>query len=76
MNLPAGQGLQVLAVQRTGPAAESDIRPGDVILEVNNQPAEDAADLKKAYAKTKEGQTVLCLVLRGDVTFYVTIEKK
>lgn len=74
--LTPGQGVWVMAVKRDGPSGDADLHPGDILLEINNQPIAAVKDIEDAYDKTKNGRTLLFLVLRNSNTFYVTIEKK
>ncbi len=43
----------------TGPAAAAGVRPGDIILGVNNQPVRSVADLKDATAKASKNVAIL-----------------
>jgi serine protease Do len=47
------RGALVSAVEEGGPASKAGLRPGDVILEVNDQPVEHHTDLSGAIAKLK-----------------------
>lgn len=75
-DLSPGQGLRVIGVKRGGPAENSEIRPEDIILEVNNRSVGSVEELEDAYDETRSGGTILLLVLRSNTTFYVTLEKK
>ena len=74
-DLKPGQGLRVLDVRRDGPAADAQIRPGDILLEINNRAIGSVDDLENTYSKTRKGATILLLVFRNNTTFYVTLEK-
>ncbi len=66
------QGVLVTDVVPDSPAAEKNFRPGDVIVEVQNQPVRTPDDvMKRVDADTKAGKKVeLMLVNRsGDLTF-------
>ena len=75
-DLDPGQGLRVVMIRRGSPADDVDLRPNDILLEINNRPINTVSDLKDAYDNTKSGRTILLLVLRNNNTFYVTLEKK
>ncbi len=69
---PDVKGVVVTEVQANGPAADKNVRPGDVIVEVSQQevasPAEVAAKIQKARDEGKK--SVLMLVDRqGDLRF-------
>ncbi|HEY2512457.1 MAG TPA: Do family serine endopeptidase [Polyangiaceae bacterium] len=55
-------------------AADGQLQPGDVILEVNRAPLAHAADLAPRVAATKKGEAVLLRVRRGDRIRFVAIE--
>jgi serine protease Do len=73
LGLPRGaQGLLVREVDPAGPAAEAGIQPGDVIMEVNRQPARSVADVSAAL-KRSGSKPVLLLINRGGHNMYVTV---
>jgi serine protease Do len=51
-------------VDRTGPAAKSGLRAGDVVLAVNGQPVETSRGLIRAVAATAPGGNVSLSVRR------------
>jgi serine protease Do len=66
------QGVVVSAVDSASPAADKNFRPGDVIVEVQNQPVKSPADAEaRVDADAKAGKKVeLMLVNRnGDLTY-------
>jgi Do/DeqQ family serine protease len=63
-------GLLVRDVAPGGPAAESGLQPGDVIMEANRQPVRSTADLQRVLAKN--GPIVL-LMNREGRTFFLSI---
>jgi Do/DeqQ family serine protease len=70
LNLRAGtQGLVIMQVDPSGPAAEAGLQRGDVIEEVNRQPVRSAADLKSALQRTGKGSALLLVNRRGDDIF-------
>ncbi|HKD99592.1 MAG TPA: PDZ domain-containing protein, partial [Planctomycetota bacterium] len=62
---PRDGALRVKAVDRGGPAAKSDIQPGDVIVEVDGKPVADERAYAKAILPLAAGQTVPMRVRRG-----------
>ena len=59
----SGSGVEVLSVQEGSPAAQRDLRAGDIIKAVNRRPVRNLAELNELA----EGQTILfLLVQRGD----------
>jgi serine protease Do len=67
------QGVVVSAVDPASPAADKNFRPGDVIVEAQNQPVKTPADLEaRVDADAKAGKKAeLMLVSRGGDTTYV-----
>ncbi len=60
--LESGRGVLVSAVKPDSPAADANIQPGDVILEVNHKPVSSPSALQSAAEKTPEGKPLLLLV--------------
>ncbi len=72
-NLPEdAKGLVVVAVNRESEAALRGIRPGDVVVEINQQPAKDVAVVEDALkvAEEKGRGSVLLLILRNGETLF------
>jgi serine protease Do len=69
-------GVVVTSVKPGSPAAERDLRPGDVIVRVGQDkvvtPGDAAAELKRA--KHEKRKSVLLLVSRGGSQRYVVVE--
>lgn len=57
-------GVAIAGVDRSGPAARSGIRTGDVVLAVNGQPVETSRGLIRAVAAVTPGGTVSLSVRR------------
>ncbi len=64
-------GVVITDVQ--GPAARSQLSPGDVILRVGNKPVNSVAEFRKETANVKPGSTVLLLVSRQGQNLFITI---
>ncbi len=60
------QGVIITGVLQNGPAAQSGIRPGDVITGVSGQPVTTVADLLSRVAALKPGTATKFSVLRKD----------
>ncbi|MEA2175472.1 MAG: serine protease Do [Blastocatellia bacterium] len=73
LNLRAGtQGLVVMQVDPSGPAAEAGVQRGDVIEEINRQPVRSVADLKNALQRAGERPSLMLINRRGDEV-YLTV---
>jgi serine protease Do len=74
LEVPDKAGLVVADVTDGSPAAEAGIQPGDVIVEVNRQPVQSVAALRKAIADQKAGEPTLLRIHRKDASLFVAIE--
>jgi len=76
LGLPRGtRGLVVESVDPAGPAAETGIQAGDVIVEANRQPVASADDLRGALRKSGS-RPALLLINRGGQTHFVTVRPR
>lgn len=66
-------GLVVVQVEGNSPAEEAGIKPGDLILEVDQDPLRNLDDYKKKIRQYKQDDTILLLVKRGGATLYLTL---
>ncbi len=73
-NLKADQGVVVARIDPAGPAAMANLRPGDVIVEINGRSIENVSDLRDIVQKSKQGRMLRLLVQRGENHFYTTLE--
>jgi Do/DeqQ family serine protease len=69
------KGLVVQSIDPTGPAAESGIQSGDVIVEANRQPVSSVNDLRGALGKSGS-RPALLLINRGGQTHFVTVRPR
>ncbi len=70
--LGVSSGVLVLGVAN-GPAALAGVRPGDVILQVAQQPVSSVSQLQKLVASLPTGQPVPVLLHRREGNFYVVL---
>lgn len=73
------QGVMIVAVDGQGPAAEKDVRPGDIIMEVNQDPVASPAEVAQEVeaAETAKRKSILMLLNRqGDLRFVAIRPKK
>lgn len=68
-------GVVITALNPSSPAAEAGLRKGDVVLEVNRQPVDNAAAFNAAASNSNNG-AVLLLVARDGNTFFVGVRLK
>ncbi|MFQ3670684.1 MAG: DegQ family serine endoprotease [Verrucomicrobiia bacterium] len=67
------KGAVVVAVETGSPAAQAEIRPGDVITEIGDQPVDSAAAASRIVRDLKTDR-VLLFVMRGGVGRYVLLK--
>ena len=73
MGIPANeQGLVVSRLDPNGSAADSGLRQGDLIQEVNRRPVRNLTEFSAAVAQSGSRPTLL-LVKRGETSVYVTL---
>ena len=74
LRLSETSGLVVFQVEDNSPAAEAGIRPGDIILEVDQDPVKDIAQFNNKVETFKPGDTILFLIKRRGATLYLTVK--
>ncbi len=69
--LEAGQGVVITEIDAESTAAKADLRPGDILLEINGRSIGSPKEYKKALAG-QEGKKPLLLIKRGERVHYTT----
>jgi serine protease Do len=69
------EGLVVVGVDPSGPAADAGFRRGDVIHEVDGKKIDDATSLRRELARAGD-RPALVLVRRGDATLFLTFSAR
>ncbi len=70
LDVPQGKGLLIVEVDKGAPAAEADLRAGDVILTANMTPVNDVQTLAKIVKDiSTRGAIMLQIHRRGEVFF-------
>jgi serine protease Do len=76
LELPAGTtGALIMEVDPSGAAARGGLAEGDVLLRVNRQKVNSAADANRELQKVESGGTALMLIWRRNQEIFVTIKK-
>ncbi len=68
--IPPGKGVSVTGIETDGPLASVGIQPGDVILEINNQPINGSKEFQDVSQKIQKGQIVRLFIKRGPMTSF------
>lgn len=66
-------GLIVVQVENNTAAAKAGLRPGDIIIEIDQVPIKDLEEFHSKIQDYKKGDTVLFLVKRRGATIYLTL---
>jgi serine protease Do len=74
LGMPETEGLVIVHVDGSSAAGEAGLRPGDIILELDQGTVKDTDHFLKKINRYKEGDTILFLIKRGDSTLYVTVK--
>ena len=74
MDMAEKEGLLITGVKEDSPAGESDLKAGDVIVEINREPVKTMGDFRKQMDRVQKGDTVLFLVKRGPNTLFFTVD--
>jgi S1-C subfamily serine protease len=72
--LSVDQGVLVVNVTASGPAAQAGLRPGDVIVSVDNTAVANTSDLTDALVTKNPGNTVSMGVVRGTQQMQVNVK--
>jgi serine protease Do len=76
LDLPPGtSGVLIQRVEPNSPAAETGLRPGDVIVSANNQPVTQPSDVGNAWTEAqKQKRPILLRVRRDGQYLFVAVE--
>jgi serine protease Do len=67
-------GVVVVEVAAGGPAAESGIQPGDIILEVDQESVKNLEQFNRKIQDFRPGDTILLLIKRKGATLFLTLK--
>ncbi len=76
LNVPAGRGAVVTAVQTGSPAERAGLQPGDVILEVNRKAVSGAQSAIDAMKSAPQSDPILLRVAREGGQIYAALEPR
>ena len=70
------EGVLITEVEDGSPAAHAELRPGDLITEINRDKVTTAAECKDAIAKAKDKDSILMLIKRQGGSRFVIVRMK
>ena len=73
LGVPDAHGVLVRGVEDASRASNAGIRPGDVIVEIDRQPIESAADFERSVSEHRPGPPILMLVYRNGQSLFVAV---
>ncbi len=73
LGIKEDSGVLVSHVEPGSPAAHAGLQKGDIIQEANRKPLKDAQALLHKIEETKEGESILFLVHRGENNLFVAV---
>jgi len=68
------KGVVVTAVEPDGPAAQANLRSGDLVKEINRRKIQNLRDYNEAMKDAEKDKPLLLLIKRGENTFYVVVK--
>ena len=74
LHLPVATGVLLVAVEEKSPAARADLRPHDIITEVDAEPVKDVATLREAMKKGDPTRGIACYVERPEGRTFALIK--
>ena len=76
LGLKSETGVVVTNIIPGSPAAKADIRSGDLIRQVNKKPVKNVEDFKTKIENSKDQETILLLIQRGESTLFAALTPK
>jgi S1-C subfamily serine protease len=73
-NLSVDHGVLIISDVASGPAASAGLKPGDVIVQINNTPVNDTASLGDALITKNPGDTVAVHIYRGNQQLTINVQ--
>ena len=72
-DLAKTSGLVIVNVENNSPAADADLRTGDIILEIDRMPIKSIEAFNRKISRYKKGNTILFLINRDGASRFLTL---
>jgi len=76
LGLAEQAGVIITQIREGSPADDAGLKIQDIILQINKVRISSVKDFQNEIKKNNEGVTVLLLIKRGEMTFFVTLKKE
>jgi serine protease Do len=70
---PARSRVVVDRVEGSGPAGQIGLAPGDMVRRMNRTPVQTLDQFRQAFANSREQESVILLIQRGEYGYYITL---
>jgi serine protease Do len=75
LNLRDRKGVIVTDIQPGSPAEDGDMRPGDIIREINKKSVLNVDEFRDIVNRTKSKDAIVMLVKRDNMSFYAVVRE-
>ncbi|MCX5905133.1 MAG: PDZ domain-containing protein [Proteobacteria bacterium] len=72
--LYSNRGVVIKSTQDNGQAEQRGLKPGDIMLQINENEIKNMEDFKKNIAHNAQRETILVLIQRGPYGYYLNLE--
>ena len=70
---PASRGVVITAIEAASTAASANLRPGDLVVEVDGRGVDSVKSFEAAVTRVGKGKVLRLLIQRHDTLFYTTV---
>jgi len=72
--LYSSRGVVIKSTQENGQAEQRGLKPGDIMLQINENEIKNMEDFRKNIARNAQRETILVLIQRGPYGYYLNLE--
>jgi len=70
---PASRGVVITAIEAASTAASANLRPGDLVVEVDGRGVDSVKSFEAAVTRVGKGKVLRLLIQRHNTLFYTTV---